>query len=1263
MGSLQYADSLNERSFQGVGGNPITAPAQLNVTHETRVDDSTQRALAPYTAASNMEASPYMGWPRTHDTLAFAHRADMELLGQMMQVHEESFDGWWFKFAARNRTNMMRQWVKILITDPAVMEPASELTVPGLLQFKEEQYAISMQRYHQGFDILSEHFMEESGRQELALKVHMFMQNAILTQKLLVMAAAIDAEEIMFKQYRRNIKFRDIEHFTRHERTLMGCIQKDPAALQKILSFLDLALSRNPRKPRINMAVLSKKAFHQLRFAHPRNMEVYRAGQEMVNRVMGSGTSQEFAQGLLPYPLYADEKVDPINSQGNLPLEALRRQATIGSYAILQHDDEGPVKGGGYGNKMAYSEPTIECVTQPHNDFTQFTMTEMLDNDVRFDDDEDGTITRRTQQLIDNEGNYSDPDNNRRAPYGRKHHVKDMFVYQPNILPGHGHKNADAEPRVCQRVGEMDLVYLPGDFMAKQARRAFANCGLTENELHQISLYLEAANDLFTGTAPTEAQLKAMMWQFANGKARSGDRDTYVARADVQPEPVWGGPLVHTQSELALGTQVNLVEAVTSGTVTPAVPLEKPYGCADIQSLLSITSQAKDFARSFPEWRYSRMLDYSTCKSGMDKITRYQARSFYKCGLNDATVLPRNRMVNDMSRNAVLASLRGPFERAKHGLWLQYSDGDDRTFRNSIPNWTGSANQYAERAYRNAQAVAPNFSNWAQRSTAIDSHVAGFYKAYPSYNIQAAQTFVVKIVQDLFDTSGSATEVDANEAAAVAIVIEHVFNLLLEDRYEVVASLFEVDAVTSKYAKLQPIFTAAKRAVVNLRLKADAFDNPVDPSATAVEPGMRRPLSTVGKFRVTRLVISKDQVGADGKIGAFFGTNAAEGADAPIPERTGAGDALARARMTPRMSVYDGDDYKAAHPEITGTFRDGNQQMDARRTRAVGGAFQVINDYIYDDNNNVAQKSSYLAECQHMATRVSLIQSAFPDDNSAENAICRYFAYSMAFLPINRRAFKTLVANNLYVPGNYSINWYAIRLNTQALLLAEGGPQTCRLNYNWVQTTVPNDAAHRMVLYNMSAWMGAKVIDPSKVIIIPDVGFDGYLGGMGKTFVRSKADMQGKNRKDIIAMMVPITMTRDMAHTEEHNPIPLFGMHDRDFYNGTFDNKDWTFRREPRFSTWTFYNHFFQFHDNMNPTADKPLFANFRELRDNRYNPGTLWLRRTRSYNSATGHFDYQRGTKGTGHLDAIDPERQNMRATLDGEIEMKDSSFDSRGF
>jgi hypothetical protein len=1204
-----------------------------------------------------MEASPYMGWPRTHDTLAFAHRADMELLGQMMQVHEESFDGWWFKFAARNRTNMMRQWVKILITDPAVMEAASELTVPGLLQFKEEQYAISMQRYHQGFDILSEHFMEESGRQELALKVHMFMQNAILTQKLLVMAAAIDAEEIMFKQYRRNIKFRDIEHFTRHERTLMGCIQKDPAALQKILSFLDLALSRNPRKPRINMAVLSKKAFHQLRFAHPRNMEVYRAGQEMVNRVMGSGTSQEFAQGLLPYPLYADEKVDPINSQGNLPLEALRRQTTIGSYAILQHDDEGPVKGGGYGNKMAYSEPTIECVTQPHNDFTQFTMTELLDNDARFDDDEDGTIHRRTQQLINDEGNYSDPNDKYRAPYGRKHHVKDMFVYQPNIFPGHGHNNVDANPRVCQRVGEMDLDHLPGDFMAKQARRAFANCGLTENELHQLTLLNEAAASLFEPrTKVTAEQLEAMIFQFAltrgetpvfftpdGNEGSSGgppEAKDYAVFGDVVAEPTWGGAAVRPNSELAKGDV--------------AVPgLTEPTGCGSVRRLMSLMLQAGDLAKSFPAWKYARLLQYDVCKSGLDKIMRYQSSAFYKCGLNDPTVLSISESTGNAERDAKLASLRGPFERVRQPLWrgLNANAPVDRRSEKLFEGLDANRAGLIGLAYQNAQSVAPNFTLLVEdKLPSLDFSVVGLADKNALFRKVLNELNLVKV------GAGRGEREGPFEGAKLAITFEQIINLMLENR---------ADAATQLLENPKSISDAAERAVTSLRSKPG--NNPIafDRSAGADAPAS----SASRQYLVTRLTLSKKTfTDATGAIGNYVGTNAISGTDAPVPglDSSTMDNSYARARMT-RESLVATPAYIEERAKqgdiITGEFRDKNVQMDARRTRAVGGAFQVINDYIYDDDNNVAQKSSYLAECQHMATRVSLIQSAFPDDNSAENAICRYFAYSMAFLPINRKAFKTLVANNLYVPGNYVLSWHAIRLNTQALLLAEGGPQTCRLNYNWVQTTVPNDAAHRMVLYNMSAWMGAKVIDPSKVIIIPDVGFDGYMGGMGKTFVKSKSDMNGKNRKDILAMMVPITMTRDVAHTEEHNPIPLFGMHDRDFYNGTFDNKDWTFRREPRFTTWSFYNHLFQFHDNMNPVADKPLFANFRELRQNRYNPGTLWLRRTRSYNSATGHFDYQRGTKGTGHLDAIDPERQNMRATLDGEIEMKDSSFDSRGF
>lgn len=1180
--SVPYGSSLGERDFQGVGGNPVTSLGQLSLGHDSRVDAATQRSITPYTAASNMENPPYMGVPRTADTLAFSRRGDMQLLMQLMQVHEESFDGWWFQFAQRNRTDQMKQFVKILITDPYLMERSAELTAPNLIQFKEESYAITMQRYKQGFDIYDENFMTPEGQNELTLKVHMFLQNAMLTQKLLIMSAAIDAEEIMYRQYRRMTKFRSLEHFTKHDRMLFGAATKDPFAMQKLLSFLDIALSRSPRKPNINMAVLAKKVFHQLRFGNQRNLEYFRAGPDVSRAV--NGTSQEYANGLLPFPLYADEKVDPVNSESGMPIEALRRQATVGQYVILQNDDDGPTVAGSYGSKSSYREPTIQKYTADVNDFTNFSMREALEHDVRFAKDGDGTIFEFTQRLIDNETSMRHPD--RRGNYGKGQHVEDMFVYEPKIVNARGRNPSDVLPRVCEMIGEMRTDYLPHPWTSKQARRAAANVDLTQEESEQLGLLLEAADSIYN-TPHTGAMLAFMFTRCqtdVNG---------------VKPEPLWGGPLLNPEYK---------------------DPAEFPYGCGSIFKLMSIMAQV-DLKTAFPTWKYSKLLRYGVCRSALEKVARYQKRAFYKCGLNDGNVLPAESQTGNVERDNMIAALRGPFERVKHGAWVE----------------TTAADMFA-RTGRTAVAfpgLDPAFAGYLSTATAVSApYIFRLFDESDPLRNQVQQTLgkdnfagVVQEINRMFTLHGS------------------------EDTYvRRVAHIVTMNNVISLLSKGTKVPDDAVKKMFEASL-----------SWSSIEQETTRPTTTRGgevagakNVKFTRLTVAKEHWGPDGSLKfesddvnrsyRFLATNARTVIDTPVPVagNNTTKSTLARARFGVDTSVED----------VEQTFPDNNRQhMDARRVNVPGGPFLAIHEYLEGDSNT--PNDVWLFERQYMSERATMIQREFEDDHSLENALCRYFAYSFIFTPINRKAFLTLMENNLHVPMNYMFAWHSIRLYTQALMLAEGGANTCRLNYNWVHTTVPHDGVHKTKLYHMTAWMGAKVIDPSKVIIIPDFAYDGYLGGLGKKFITSPNFMDDG---DVFVFGLPVTFTRENSFSQQHNPIPLFGMHDREFYNGMFDDRDAIFGRKPHFPTWSGYNIYFgHFGNKVNATATKPLFTSFRELRGCRWNPGTLWHARTRTYNPQTGQFDYQRGTKGTGHLDACDPEKVDVRAMLDGEVEFKD--------
>jgi hypothetical protein len=286
-------------------------------------------------------------------------------------------------------------------------------------------------------------------------------------------------------------------------------------------------------------------------------------------------------------------------------------------------------------------------------------------------------------------------------------------------------------------------------------------------------------------------------------------------------------------------------------------------------------------------------------------------------------------------------------------------------------------------------------------------------------------------------------------------------------------------------------------------------------------------------------------------------------------------------------------------------------------------------------------------------------------DKLANNKIALLGAFCFIFSRINRKACHALLDNGLRLPMNFGLMWPFIRINTYAILFAQGGAETCQLRYGFTRATNPSDGMHMMQHINLVTTMGCAVINPANIVIIPDAALAGYASGLSSKFMKHPResviqqsrgfDIANPKHDGCYVVDLPVTCTRSSVLREGHNPMPLFGRHDPAVYVGVYAARDNIFNpKEPHFPSWNAYNVNFGW-TNVNQNARYDA-RSYRHLKESNFVPGTMFLCRTQTWNAAENRFTYDNGTRGTGPLDFVDPEKTDFKAMMDGTVDFKDS-------
>jgi hypothetical protein len=1109
----------------------------------------------------------------------------------------EDHSGWEHVYAPLNAVRDMHQVVTIITADDFMLERTAENTAPRHLDLREEKYSVSMDHWQLGFGMNGEQLRSDKGQLEFSIKNSSFISAATRTLKLSVKGAVIAAQNYWGQQYHMSQRYNSIVDADAQNLAMFGALTKSPKGLHMIWSMLPGMLATGPRRPNINMAVVPHKLALQHQWRHEGSTEAFRVGDAVALRNR-TANSDDLLQDVLPIPVYIDKEYAPVNAQlddDRYPIDAFRRTAHLSAYSILEHCDSGPID-----PMSGRPTPTVRCVTMPENNFTEYSMRDALLNCARFG--EDGTITDFTQNLINKEDDVTQMFQN--PAYDRA--VFDPWVYEPKLMAG---REGEVNLKVCEFFGEVHTMHRPEEFDVAQGKKFKATLNLTEVEQGAIRALFEAADYLYEISQNAPAKAIANVYSYLVGTDvnfyEKGKKPTYNADGSVnkagKEEPLrFDGTDVEIEWK---GEPVG--DAEWGGPFFKNVDYTGiPWGFGDIFGLMSMlknfgVNHKENMAKSFP---LLNGLDYFVLRHAIYKIWAHVKQCFPTLAVGNT--VSEFRKTGIETQDQMISVFRGLFERVKHPVWLASTPfaafdpkGDYEKFKEAILNTRGA---FGKESDSNAK-------------------ITGAESAFKRISGSEMSAFVEQFLKK------------SESVAAAAMILNHLIRAINRNAIPTEKEMASVVKAANKFGETRTAGGQEKTGATGtntlLTVHKLAFD-----AATA------------------------QMIGSNATLGTWYATDARTGtmplSDEKAFENKLSVNAQGRFGSTQSRKVnYESrkPGYKGFESEQFSSNPD--QFIDARRANDIGGMFINALDLVGGGTDSI-----WLTERQFMSRRALYIGRSLKSD-----PIARLGAFCFIMSKVTRDACLALLDNGLNVPMNFILAWPFIRVDTLAMMFAEGGLQTARCNYQLTDVTNPEDGIHKMHDWNLTTWIGSANTNPVNQIIIPDVACAGYRSGLNSKFVQPDAkinDETGFRLSDskydgCIVMDVPVTFDRKSAISERHNPLPLTGRHDPTRYIGIYSRQEEIFNpSEPHFASWPAYNAWFGF-DKINAGAE---YSNesYLDLRKNMFVAAAMYLRRTQTWNGIT--FNLDRGCKGTGHLDDIDPEKQNFRAYLDGTIEFKDS-------
>lgn len=1223
------------------GQRPQYAPDMVgSMAHHTQGGGGIPSTFRPQ---YDQRVAPYQDQPETAQTWDLAHADSGKMIGTMIQEAVEGAEGWWFTFAPLEVvTAGFENWESIS-TDHVAWDPAAESTAPRLVQIRREKHATRMMRFNLGLQVLHDNYLTERGQQEFLLKMNSIRTGLIITQKMCVASALLDAKLYWREQERVLGVYYALADATMAQKSRFGALSKDPLAINKIWAEMPRMLKGNVTKPNFNMLIVPEGTMAHYKYgAQARyHQDASLRGADAVQKNLVF-SMQQF-DGILPFPIYED-KTFQLTNQSAGEMDSMRRRSIIGQYAVLQHDDSGPP--GFCGN----GEPTIEMVTMPSDNWTPFTMRQCIENCARFGPD--GTIDEFTDRFVEDWPAFS----NARGTWPDNTDQGEMV--DPWVVP-YKKQTGGTTIRTAEFIGEQDIKYRGEMFDVEVGLCGKARLNLTEDEQKQLNTLLATADYLYR---PSATDLTEAILTVDQQKTKTGNN----VGDPFQPADEWGG--------------YTLRNALT----------RTAWGWGDIFMVMSLLSQDGNGGTPAIPARYYADLDYAKCRAVLYKIWDGIKRIYPSLVTNDSTKVAEHRKIGDgilpyeetKDRNAMIATFRGLLERVKHPMWERGVTGAQlRTFTEAIQNYGGGGAQgsvFDMPAFKDKagfDSVTGNAGNPMTPAQARDDFIA-------ILNGTAADPGPAANLQDGFDKikTDDITEANLGEALGEIYRTTNVAWNEEEVKYNAVgATLAQQTAARALQQRtvfglvgivngVMQLARVAQRAG-DWRQRPKLTGGAIDAMATQGVDYASRAYANEARvaagdsipsyqWRVTKLTLDPSAYGRSGT--ELFSVNIVRSpTDPSMPSRalfaslttvaeSDAAIPFARARYGEArgqafQDVPQGMEFSHVHDQGEGRRGYGDQRVQyisASMAAEVGGPFLrllPLQDGTYE-----------VAEREYMSRR-----QAFIKHHLGQDPLARLMSFCFMLSAPTKQAMIALLDHNMPVPMNFVLAAPFINIDTEAIVFAEGGSQTAATGMNLLDINKTLDADHKIWNVHASVHTGAKIIQPEKILILEDAKFAGYISGLEPVFFKTHEDTVDfditRMKHSMFCMDVSVKFTRDKAE-QDASPINLFGGRpDEKFYAYNFKNPASVFQTTtPDFDSYFAYASYFNFaRANEDHTMND---RTYRDLRESDWIPGTMWPTRTRTYNRQAGAF--QQTHRGMGHLDDID---LPMREVLDGKIRYTD--------
>lgn len=303
----------------------------------------------------------------------------------------------------------------------------------------------------------------------------------------------------------------------------------------------------------------------------------------------------------------------------------------------------------------------------------------------------------------------------------------------------------------------------------------------------------------------------------------------------------------------------------------------------------------------------------------------------------------------------------------------------------------------------------------------------------------------------------------------------------------------------------------------------------------------------------------------------------------------------------------------------------------------------VLNDAagpLYEDVN----------QRQWLVKRFEAMSKRLPDDDLA-----RMCAQMLCLTRVNRSSLKTLVKECLPIPDCcFVIAQPWIRIRTSAGVWAMRGSQTGEIAYNYEDVVLQFNGMNKTWHMHYTIWLNAAIYDETRILILKDIKFEGYIGGMDST-INSEEDLSTWDPLNINFARVKSSFvfscgarfTREIAR-KIANPLPLSGRYDPMALPVNFADRNSIFN--PECQIWPsalYYSMLWGFHEINNNAVIGP--NTYQGVKETTYLTGLMPMAAHKIYDPNTG--DWTKDILGTGHLDCLKPP---MREILSGKVQFK---------